>query len=53
VQIAWHDGNADMRCVVLPARSSGIEAMSESDLAELVARDGMIGVAVVKPTAVM
>jgi hypothetical protein len=51
VQLTVHDSNADMRYLVLPARPSGTETMSEQDLAELVTRDCMIGVAVVEPAS--
>lgn len=43
-----HDSNADMRYLVLPARPLGTENLSEADLAGLVTRDCMIGVAVVE-----
>ena len=38
------DSTADLRYLVLPRRPSGSEEMSESELAELVTRDSMIGV---------
>ncbi|MEW6300052.1 MAG: nitrile hydratase subunit alpha [Thermodesulfobacteriota bacterium] len=40
-----YDSTADMRYVVIPARPPGTEGMSEHDLARLVTRDSMIGVA--------
>ena len=40
-----HDSTADMRYLVLPRRPSGSEGMSEEQLATLVGRDAMIGVA--------
>jgi len=43
-----HDSTADMRYIVLPARPAGTEGLSEDDLAALVTRDSMIGVAIVK-----
>ncbi|ETW97667.1 MAG: hypothetical protein ETSY1_21765 [Candidatus Entotheonella factor] len=46
VTIRVHDSNADMRYMVLPQRPSGTETMSEEQLAELVTRDCLIGVAV-------
>ena len=49
MQLIVHDSNADMRYLVLPARPAGTERMGEADLAELVTRDCMIGVAVVEP----
>lgn len=41
-----HDSNADMRYLVLPERPAGTEGWSEEQLAALVTRDCMIGVAV-------
>jgi nitrile hydratase len=43
-----HDSTADMRYLVLPARPSGTEHWSEEQLASIVTRDCMIGVAVPK-----
>ena len=40
-----HDSTADMRYIVIPARPDGTEGWSETDLATLVGRDAMIGVA--------
>lgn len=45
VELRVHDSNADMRYLVLPERPVGAEGMSEADLAALVTRDSMIGVA--------
>src|SRR5262245_19776476 len=45
VQVEVHDSTADMRYLVLPMRPEGTETMSEDELAELVTRDCMIGVA--------
>jgi nitrile hydratase subunit alpha len=45
VEVRVHDSTADMRYLVLPERPAGSEALSESELAELVSRDSMIGVA--------
>lgn len=42
-KIRVHDSTADMRYVVIPARPSGTEQLSETELAELVTRDSMIG----------
>ena len=39
------DSNAEIRYMVLPERPSGTEGMSEDELAELVIRDSMVGVA--------
>jgi nitrile hydratase len=48
VQLRVHDSNADMRYLVLPVRPDGTENMSETELAGLVTRDCMIGVALVE-----
>jgi len=45
VEVRVHDSTADMRYLVLPERPRGTEGMSEPQLAELVTRDSMIGVA--------
>ena len=45
VEVRVHDSTADMRYLVLPLRPAGTEGMSEAELAELVNRDAMIGVA--------
>ncbi len=47
VEIRVHDSNANMRYLVLPRRPGGTEAHSEEQLAALVTRDAMIGVALV------
>jgi nitrile hydratase len=41
------DSTAEIRYMVLPERPAGTEGMSEDELAELVTRDAMIGVATV------
>jgi nitrile hydratase len=41
-----HDSTADMRYMVLPMRPAGTEGWSEEQLASIVTRDCMIGVAV-------
>jgi nitrile hydratase len=46
VGVHVHDSTADLRYLVLPMRPPGTEAMSEDDLAALVTRDSMVGVAV-------
>jgi nitrile hydratase subunit alpha len=46
VEVLVHDSTADMRYMVLPMRPPGTEGMSEEELAELVTRDSLIGVAV-------
>ncbi len=43
------DSNAELRYLVLPARPAGTEGMSEEELAALVTRDSMIGVARLDP----
>ncbi len=45
VEIRVHDSTADMRYMVLPMRPDGTEGMSEAELAEIVTRDCMVGVA--------
>jgi nitrile hydratase subunit alpha len=45
VTVRVHDSTADMRYLVLPERPAGTEGMSEAELAALVTRDSMIGVA--------
>lgn len=45
VEVRVWDSNAASRYLVLPERPPGTEAMSEADLAMLVTRDAMIGVA--------
>jgi nitrile hydratase len=45
VKIRVHDSTADMRYLVAPRRPEGTEDWSESELARLVTRDSMIGVA--------
>jgi nitrile hydratase len=50
VTVRVHDSNADMRYLVLPMRPPSTEDLSEEQLAAIVTRDTMIGVAV--PVAV-
>jgi nitrile hydratase subunit alpha len=45
VEIRVHDSTAELRYMVLPERPAGSEKMSEEELAALVTRDSMIGVA--------
>jgi nitrile hydratase len=45
VRIRVHDSTADMRYMVLPMRPAGTEGWSEEQLAGLVTRDALIGVA--------
>jgi len=49
VDIRVHDSNANMRYLVMPMRPEGTENWTEDQLATIVTRDMMIGVAV--PTA--
>jgi nitrile hydratase len=48
VDIRVWDSSAELRYLVLPQRPPGTEGMSETDLAQLVTRDAMIGVALVQ-----
>ena len=45
VTLRTHDSNADMRYLVLPERPTGTEGWSEQQLAAIVTRDCMVGVA--------
>jgi nitrile hydratase len=47
VTVRVWDSTAEVRYMVLPLRPEGTERMSENELAELVSRDSMIGVALV------
>ncbi|ETW94090.1 MAG: cobalt-containing nitrile hydratase subunit alpha [Candidatus Entotheonella factor] len=49
VEVRVWDSNSDVRYMVLPQRSAGSDALSEAELAALVTRDAMIGVAQVSP----
>ncbi len=51
VQVHVWDSSAEQRYMVLPERPSGTEGMSEEELATLVTRDSMIGVARAKSPA--
>ncbi|HLI79118.1 MAG TPA: nitrile hydratase subunit alpha [Candidatus Binataceae bacterium] len=48
VEVRVWDSSAEQRYIVIPQRPKGTERMSEEQLAELVTRDSMIGVGVVK-----
>jgi nitrile hydratase len=48
IEIRVWDSNSDVRYMVLPERPAGTEDLSEAELAELVTRDSMIGVATLK-----
>ena len=52
VEVRVWDSNAASRYFVLPERPEGTESMGETDLAELVTRDSMIGVAKVAVSSV-
>jgi len=45
VEVRVWDSTADLRYLVLPERPAGTEGMSEEELAALVTRDAMVGVA--------
>jgi len=45
VDVRVHDSTANIRYLVIPLRPEGTESMSEEELAALVTRDSMIGVA--------
>jgi nitrile hydratase len=47
VRITVWDANAESRFMVLPRRPSGTDGLAEEELAGLVTRDGLIGVAAV------
>ncbi len=49
VEIRVWDSTAELRYLVLPERPAGTENMTEAELAEIVTRDSMIGVAKLAP----
>jgi nitrile hydratase subunit alpha len=49
VEVRVWDSTADMRYLVLPERPAGTERLSEEQLAALVTRDSMVGVAKIAP----
>jgi nitrile hydratase len=51
VEIRIWDSSAELRYLVLPERPAGTDGLSEAQLAELVTRDAMIGVALVRSPA--
>src|SRR5262249_30326100 len=51
-EIRVHDSTAVVRYLVIPLRPAGTEALTEEELAALVTRDSMIGVALVRPPGV-
>jgi len=48
VEVRVWDSSAEQRYIVIPIRPQGTEQMSEEQLPELVTRDSMIGVGIVK-----
>ncbi len=50
VEVRVWDSTAELRYLVLPERPAGTEHLSEEQLAALVTRDAMVGVAKVTPT---
>ena len=44
-EVRVHDSTADMRYMILPKRPAGTDDLSEAALADLVTRNGLIGVA--------
>jgi nitrile hydratase len=51
VEVVVWDSNAETRYMVLPERPAGTEGLGEDDLAALVTRDSMVGVAIPGPPA--
>jgi len=49
VEVRVWDSTAELRYLVLPERPAGTEGLSETELAALVTRDSLIGVAKVRP----
>jgi nitrile hydratase len=50
VEVRVWDSTAELRYLVLPERPAGTEKLDEEQLAALVTRDAMIGVAKIAPT---
>lgn len=50
--VVW-DSNAETRYMVLPERPAGTERFDEEELAALVTRDSMVGVATVSPPSIV
>lgn len=48
VEVRVHDSSSEVRYMVLPERPAGTEGMSEEELAALVTRDAMVGIAKVE-----
>jgi nitrile hydratase len=51
MEIRVWDSSAEQRYIVIPDRPAGTDSMSESQLAELVTRDSMVGVANIEAPA--
>jgi nitrile hydratase len=51
VEVRVWDSSSEVRYMVLPERPPGTEGLSEDDLASLISRDAMIGVAFAAPPA--
>jgi nitrile hydratase len=51
IEVRVWDSSSEVRYMVLPERPSGTDGLSEDELAALVTRDAMIGVARVEPPA--
>lgn len=49
VELRVHDSSSEVRYMVLPQRPEGTDDLTEEELAALVTRDAMVGVAVVEP----
>ena len=49
IEVRVWDSTADERYIVLPERPAGTDGLSQEQLAELVTRDAMIGVAKIQP----
>ena len=45
VEVRVHDSNADLRYLILPMRPAGTQKLSENELANLVSRDCLVGMA--------
>lgn len=45
VEVRVHDSNADLRYLILPMRPEGTQRLSENELANLVSRDCLVGMA--------
>lgn len=45
VEVRVHDSNADLRYLILPMRPAGTQQLTENELANLVSRDCLVGMA--------